>query len=76
MMTLGSYRVGLDFNPDNNNHVSEIKSAAARWIDYLEAYTQLDGIPHEAHRLVEIAQEHIETAAMFAVKAVTKKPRA
>lgn len=76
MITRGQYLVGIDFNPDQNDHVKQIKDAAARWIDYLDAYTQIDGIPQEAYRLVEVAQEKIEEAAMWAVKAVTKKPRA
>lgn len=76
MITRGQYLVDIDFNPSDNPHVREIKTAAARWIDYLDAFTQTDGIPHETHRLVEMAQEAIELAAMWSVKAVTKKPRA
>lgn len=51
-----------DFNPSNNDLVAELKAAA-------EAYAAVvDKLP--ASRRKSIALTHIETASMFAVKAV------
>lgn len=78
--TLGQYRVGVSFNPSNNTVVDEIKMKAAELIDLVgsiedPAFPSLDdGISHysEVARLRALAQTHIETAAMYAVKAATK----
>jgi hypothetical protein len=71
-MTKGEYRVGLDFNPSGSGEVDNIKRMAADLIDYIE------GIPNnenpERGRLKALAQTHVEDAAMWAVKAATKKP--
>lgn len=74
-MTLGQYRVGTDFNPDGNEAVKVLKTAGAQWIDYLEAHSQRDDVPAEAKALIAYAQRVVEDAAMWSVKAVTKKPR-
>lgn len=70
-MTKGQYRVGIDFNPSGDGHVDKIKRAAADLIDFIE------GIPDrgegEVKRLKAQAQTAIEDAAMWAVKAATKK---
>lgn len=68
-MTKGEYRVGIDFNPSNDDTVGKIKRAAADLIDLIET------IPvdvEERIRLKALAQTHIEDAAMWAVKAATK----
>lgn len=70
--TLGEYRVGITFNPSGNAIVDEIKQKAAELIDLIE------DIPSpiiEGTRLKALAMTHIEDAAMWAVKAATKKPR-
>jgi len=73
--TLGEYRVGIDFNPSNDDTVGQLKRASADLIDHIS------GIPDgssrgaasgEVARLKALAQTHIETAAMYAVKAATK----
>ena len=71
-LTLGQYRVGLDFNPGNNPEVTEIKHAAAHLIDLVEKYK---GNGPEVARLAALAQTGFEDAAMWAVKAATKKVR-
>lgn len=85
-MTKGEYRVGIDFNPSNDDTVGKIKRAAADLIDILDdipmptvdpeadADVLIETIEHlcEVDRLRVIAQRHIEEAAMWAVKAVTK----
>lgn len=75
MSTLGQYRVGVDFNPDNNKDVTAIKGTAANWIDFLDQFAQRDGVPPEAKRLLAHAATVVEDAAMWSVKAITKRPR-
>lgn len=77
--TLGEYRVGISFNPGGNEHVNTIKRVAADWINYLEELRRTEEISRELNpevlRLLSLAQTHIEDAAMWAVKAVTKPKR-
>jgi tRNA G18 (ribose-2'-O)-methylase SpoU len=70
-MTKGEYRVGISFNPSNEDTVASIKRAAADLIDLI------DGIDDQANlgeviRLKSLAQTEVESAAMWAVKAATK----
>jgi len=73
-MNKGEYRVGINFNPSNDDMVGKIKRAAADLIDLI------DQVPsdretergNEAGRLKALAQTEIESAAMWAVKAATK----
>ena len=78
-MTKGEYRVGLDFNPSGNADVNAIKRAAADLIDYIESVPKpehaTDEQKAEIGRLKALAQTHIEDAAMWGVKAATKRPR-
>lgn len=74
-MTKGEYRVGITFNPSNDDMVGKIKRAAADLIDLIEtikANTDGHDTVVEVIRLKALAQTHIEDAAMWAVKAATK----
>ena len=79
-MTKGEYRVGIDFNPSGDDTVGRIKRAAADLIDLVEKIPsthsdtmgQVTQLPERA-RLKALAQTEIESAAMWAVKAATKK---
>ena len=72
-MTKGEYRVGINFNPSNDDMVFQIKRKAADLIDLI---TLIDGTENmEVARLKALAQTEIESAAMWAVKAATKKPQ-
>ena len=73
-MTKGEYRVGITFNPSNDNLVAKIKRAAADLIDLVDDIGSSDGANSgsEVQRLKALAQTHIEDAAMWAVKAATK----
>jgi hypothetical protein len=77
-MTKGEYRVGINFNPSNDDMVAKIKRAAADLIDLIddieEHPAQLDMRFSEIKRLKALAQTDIESAAMWAVKAATKPP--
>ena len=81
--SLGQFRVGITFNPSGNERVNSIKQKAADLIDQLENERPIikpDAIMsdeqarlrNEINRLISLAQTHIEDAAMWGVKAVTK----
>ena len=75
-MTKGEYRVGINFNPSNDDMVAKIKRAAADLIDLIDGVeehpAQLDMQFSEIRRLKALAQTAIEEGAMWAVKAATK----
>lgn len=78
-MTKGEYRVGINFNPANDDMVGKIKRAAADLIDLIDnipvlgAETEAQLVrSNEIARLKALAQTHVEDAAMWAVKAATK----
>lgn len=75
-MTKGEYRVGITFNPSNDDMVGKIKRAAADLIDLIETITTSGGGDqyNEVTRLKALAQTEVESAAMWAVKAATKQP--
>ena len=69
-MTKGEKRIGVDFNPSGNDTVKILKDNAAGMIDLI------DGLPDhndETQRWKSLAMTHIETAAMYAVKAAVVK---
>lgn len=74
--TKGEYRVGINFNPSNDDMVAKIKRAAADLIDLIDGVeehpAQLDMQFSEIRRLKALAQTAIEEGAMWAVKAATK----
>ena len=76
-MTKGEYRVGINFNPSNDDMVGKIKRQAADLIDLIETIPgaeMRDLRGSEVGRLKALAQTEIESAAMWAVKAATKPP--
>ena len=75
MMTKGEYRVGKTFNPSNDDMVAAIKSVAGDFIDLVEKIESdfKSGAGNERGRLKSLAQTEIESAAMWAVKAATKR---
>ena len=73
-LTEGEFRVGISFNPSSNPQVDRIKRMAADLIDELAPIAADPG--HPGARCAAVAMTEIESAAMWAVKAVTKPPRA
>lgn len=71
--TEGQYRVGVTFNPSKNISVDIIKAKAAELIDLLAPIAS-DG-DHPGAHCAALAMTEIESAAMWAVKAVTKQPK-
>lgn len=75
MMTKGEYRVGKAFNPSGDDMVAALKSVAADFIDLVEKIEsdRETAVGNERGRLKALAQTEIESAAMWAVKAATKR---
>lgn len=69
-ITIGEQRVGLTFNPSENALVAEYKTLIANLINTLEE--QIEGSDGEKIRVIKIAQQHLETGCMYAVKSVFK----
>jgi hypothetical protein len=73
-MTKGEYRVGINFNPSDDDLVGQIKRQAADLIDLIDSIPepkdQQWGV--EIVRLKAQAQRELEGATMWAVKAATK----
>lgn len=67
--TLGEMRVRTRFNPSAADDIDEIKQAAAKLIDLIDAVP--DGDVHETKRLKSLAMTATEEAAMWGVKAAT-----
>ena len=70
-LTKGGYRVGVSFNPGGHPWVNIFKAKSADLIDFMQGVMDGDANP-EAKRCAAIAQTEIESAAMWAVKAITK----
>lgn len=72
-MNKGEYRVGINFNPSGDSAVDFIKAKAASLINDIDGIHNEVGDPDEIARLKELAMTAVEEAAMWAVKAVTKR---
>lgn len=70
-LSFGEKAVGLEFNPSNDGAVSNIKLACADLIDCLDAYRGRLGPQQD--RMLSLAITDLQTAQMWAVKAVTWK---
>jgi hypothetical protein len=70
VQTEGEYRVGIAFNPSASGAVDSIKLQAASLIDALGAIAA--DRDHPGARCAALAMTEIESAAMWAVKAITK----
>lgn len=70
--TIGQQRVRVDFNPSEKGDVYHVKIKTAELITLLRDLTTLD-MSGEQVRLFRKAQDEYESAAMWAVKALTFK---
>ena len=57
-MTIGEQRVRVEFNPDKNDTVSQIKQKAAELINLVDSIREKDG------RLASLAMTSFEEGAM------------
>lgn len=71
-MNKGEYKVGIDFNPSGDDKVGYLKWKAAQFIN---AVDDIEESFPEVARLKALAMTAAEEAAMWAVKAQTKKPQ-
>lgn len=69
-MTFGERAVGLTFNPSQDSGVREMKEKSAAFIDYCNDMRNAteDG---EVKRMFAVAITEMQTAQMWAVKALT-----
>ena len=69
-LTFGEKACGVPFNPDGNDLVAEIKAHFAAVVDNLNL---LRGVTtsDEVKRMLSIAITDVQTAQMWAVKAIT-----
>jgi hypothetical protein len=67
-VTEGEWRVGVSFNPSNNEWVDKVKFLTAELIDLI----LLKGTDL---RTMALAATHFEDGAMWAVKSITKSPK-
>lgn len=70
-LTLGESRVRTKFNPSAGDDIDEIKQAAAKLIDLIDAVP--DGDVYETKRLKSLGMTAVEEAAMWGVKAATAR---
>lgn len=68
--TLGEFRVRTDFNPSQNDVVSQIKQKTAELINLVQDLNPSE-VSTEKGRLIALASTSYEEAAMWAVKAAT-----
>ena len=74
MKTIGESRVRVDFNPSQNDTVSQIKQKSADLINQINDLPVPEKAtvnPGEFLRLKALAATAVEEAAMWAVKATT-----
>lgn len=71
-MTFGEKAVGLTLNPGNNTEVDKCKRVFATAIDQMNALRMSSSSP-EVARMTSIAITEMQTAQMWAVKAITWK---
>jgi hypothetical protein len=79
-LTLGEKRCHINFNPSSDDKIGTFKRMMADAIDFCEKEVVLSRISDtvtpdeyvEQARCFKIAQEHLETAQMYAVKGIAK----
>ena len=72
-LTYGEKAVGKTFNPSNIVEVDIVKGDAANTIDILHEIRENFNTSAEQKRLCSIAITELQTAQMWAVKAITWK---
>lgn len=69
-LTFGQRACGVSFNPGGNPAVAMMKDQFAALVDTLHTNRELNADP-EVKRMLSIAITEIQTAQMWAVKAIT-----
>lgn len=71
-VTYGEKAVGLAFNPSGDDEVADAKRLCAKLIDQMD-YLRGNTTNPEVKRMASVAITEIQTAQMWAVKALTWK---
>ena len=69
-MTYGEKACGVNFNPGGLQHVARLKADFAQLVDILHNTRDASSNP-EVKRMLSVAITELQTAQMWAVKAVT-----
>ncbi len=69
-MTFGQKACGVSFNPGGNPAVAMMKDQFAALVDILHTNREMNSDP-EVKRMLSIAITEVQTAQMWAVKAIT-----
>ena len=70
-LTFGQKACGVSFNPGGREDVDQVKRAFADLVDLLNEHRRLDVVSPEQNRMLSIAITEVQTAQMWAVKAIT-----
>lgn len=69
-LTFGQKACGVTFNPGGHEHVARLKADFAKLVDGLHNTRESSSNP-EVKRMLSVAITELQTAQMWAVKAVT-----
>ena len=70
-LTIGEFRLGVNFNPSTKPEVDEVKQNAAQIITNLIKRAEAEDASTELSRTCKMSASDFETATMLAVKAMT-----
>jgi hypothetical protein len=71
-LTFGQKAVGIRFNPSQDSDVDQVKQSFAELIDRMNVL-RLNTTSSEKARLASVAITEMQTAQMWAVKALTRE---
>lgn len=73
--TLGEVRARVGHHPHPDVRIDEVRKKTAAMIDHVEAHRPAPEVKQpeagEVHRMVSLAQTHLEDALMWAERAIT-----
>jgi hypothetical protein len=72
-LSYGEKAVGITFNPSNNGDVDRCKIQFANLINQMDTLRKKESASSEQKRLASVAITEMQTAQMWAVKALTWK---
>lgn len=77
-VSIGKWRVGVDFNPSGSQRVDAVKKKGAALIDEINNIPAPEDDPELANEIIDLkdwACRVVEEGTSLGVKAATKKPR-
>ena len=70
-LTYGQKACGVNFNPEGNPQVAQVKQLYASLVDLLDAIRQTADNSPEVKRMLSLSITDAQTSQMWAVKAIT-----